>query len=255
MNISCTQFEGPRLMRREEVVASERLSRICFGGPEIDNEEEILATYVPPRRGGFYVLAHQGELVSQIGIFHDQLRMYDGTIQVGSIGGVCTHPDYRKQGLASRLMERCTEQLVNEGAQLMLISGDAGVYMRLGNVFHGKFIYFSIKPDQVRQGNSLPNNILVRRATPADALLCGKLYQAEPVHFVRQNSDFTRALQNPMSHQYIHADQWIIEREGQAVAYLFLGIPWHLQNQQDAGIGKSANMQAAVPPWLMPSHY
>lgn len=224
MNTSFTDFDGPRLLRREEAVDSERLSRTCFGGPEIDNEEDILANFVQPRRGGWYVVAHQGKPVSQIAIFHDQLKMYDGVIQVGSIGGVCTHPEYRKRGLASRLMEHCTGQLVNEGAQLMLISGDEGVYMRLGNVFQGKYMYFSIQPrENVR---SIHDDLTVRRATRADALICSQLYQAEPVHFVRQKSDFVDAIQDPMRHRYVDVDQWIIERSGQVVAYLFLGALW-----------------------------
>src|SRR6266545_3079045 len=226
MNTVFEQFDGPRLVRREEWIDSIRLSQLCFGGSEINNEEEILANYVPPRHGGFYVLVHQSKPVSQIGIFHDQLKMYDGTIRTGSIGGVCTHPDYRKQGLASRLMEHCTQQLVNEGARLMLISGDEGVYMRLGNVFQGKYMNFSIKPGQNSQWRPTPNDLVVRRATPADALLCSQLYQTEPVHFVRQKSDFFHALNDPMSHRYVHVDQWIVERSGQGMAYLFLGVLW-----------------------------
>jgi GNAT superfamily N-acetyltransferase len=249
MNTTFADFDGPRLLRREEAVASERLARICFGGPELDNEQEFFANYVPPQNGGFYGLSHRGQLISQIGIFHDQLKMYDGTIRTGSIGGVCTHPDYRNKGLASRLMEYCTAQLVQEGARLMLISGDAGVYIRLGNVFQGKYMYFSIKPGQGTQWRSTPADLVLRRATPADALICSQLYQAEPVHFVRTKSDFDRALHDPMQHTYIHVDQWIIERAGQIVAYLFLGVPWHLTNQLNLGIrhvGEYAGSHSAL---------
>jgi len=245
-----TQFDGPRLIRREELIASTRLSRICFGGPErINNEEEVLATYVPPRRGGTYGLIRAGEPVSQISIFHDQLKVYDGTIRVGSIGGVCTHPDYRGQGLATRLLEHCAGQLLKEGARLMLISGDEGVYMRLRNIFQGKYMYFSIKPEQSSQWRSTPANLVFRKATAADALFCGQLYQAEPVQFVRQKADFLRALRDPMSNMYIHADQWIIERSGQAVAYLFLGIPWSLHGGPETGIrhvGEYAGSRSAL---------
>lgn len=249
MNTSFTQFDGPRLIRREEWIDSIRLFRLCFGGPEIENEEEVLANYIPPRRGGMYVLVHEGKPVSQIGIFHDQLKLYDGTIRTGSIGGVCTHPNYRKQGLASRLMEHCTQQLVKEGARCMLISGDEGVYMRLGNVFQGKYMYFSIKPVQRSLWRPTPSDLVLRRATSADALLCSQLYQAEPVHFVRQKSDFLPALQNPMINTYIHADPWIIERAGQAVAYLFLGFLWGLPDGLDSGIrhvGEYAGSRVAL---------
>ncbi len=220
------QFDGPRLLRQDELIASERLSRICFGGPEIDNESEILANYVPSKRGGTYILAHQGKPVSQIGTFHHRIKMYDGDIRTGSIGGVCTHPDYRGKQLASHLLEYCTQQLVDEGAKLMLISGAHGIYTRLGNVPHGRYVSFSIKPSQNGQSRSIPATLVVRKATEADALICNQLYQAEPIHFIRQKSDFSAVLHNPMSNPYVHAEQWIIELSGQAVAYLFLGIEW-----------------------------
>jgi GNAT superfamily N-acetyltransferase len=226
MTASFAQYDGPRLVRKEELVASARLARICFGGTEIDNEAEILANYVPPKRGGTYILAHQGKPVSQIGIFHDHIKIYDGDIRTGSIGGVCTHPDYRGKQLASHLLKYCTQQLVDEGAKLMLISGAHGIYTRLGNVPHGRYVSFSIKPSQSGQWRSIPADLVVRKATEADALICNQLYQAEPIHFIRRKSDFSVALHNPMSNPYVHAEQWIIELSGQAVAYLFLGIEW-----------------------------
>lgn len=226
MTTSFSQFDGPRLVRQEELLASEKLSRLCFGGVELDNEAETLANFVPPKRGGIYILAYQGKPVSQIWTFHDRIKLYDGHIRAGSIGGVCTHPDYRGKQLASHLLRYCTQKLFDGGASLMLISGDHGVYTRLGNVPQGQYLYFSITPEQRNQQRSAPAGFVVRRATSADALPCSMLYQAEPVHFVRQKSDFSTVLQNPMSNTYIHADQWIIEHAGQAVAYLFVGSPW-----------------------------
>jgi hypothetical protein len=87
-------------------------------------------------------------------------------------------------------------------------------------------MYVSIKPGQSNPGRLKPNHLVVRRATPADALICSQLYQAESVHFVREKSDYVHALNDPMRHRYIHVDQWIVERGGQVMAYLFLGALW-----------------------------
>ncbi len=114
MSTSHKEFKGPRLIQREEVVDSERLFRLCFGVSEIENEDEIRASYATPRRGGTYAFLHEGRPVSQISIFHDQIKIYDGVVHTGSIGGVCTHPDYREQGLAGRLLEHCAAA-VEEG--------------------------------------------------------------------------------------------------------------------------------------------
>ena len=229
MSISFSQFDGIHLLQPEELIASKELTHICFGGPEAIIDQEELASYIPPRRGGTYVLTHDQKLVSQIMISHDRIRMYDGVIRVASIGGVCTHPDYRNQGYASRLLEYCTLKLAQEGARLMLISGDDGIYIRQGSVPHGRFIYFSIKPGQINPRRATPNNLLLRRMTSDDVLPISRLYQAEPVHYIRQSSDFSEALHDPSRNSYVYADQWIIERSGHRVAYLFLGCPWELE--------------------------
>ena len=240
------RFDGPRPMRIDEVVASERLFRISFGMPELEDEAAALAAYGPPRNGVMYVIAHEGRLVSQIDTFHDLIRVYGGEIQAGSVGGVCTHPDYRGHRLAGRLMEYCTQELVDAGANLLLISGGRGLYTRLGNVPHGRFLSFAITPPQ---GDGMPGaeGLVVRRATPADAAACARLYAAEPVHFARVHADFVEALQDPPGNTYVYADRWMIERAGEAVAYLCLGSPWH--EELGAGIrhtGEYAGSRVAV---------
>jgi GNAT superfamily N-acetyltransferase len=259
MNTLLEQLDGPRLIEREELIDSLHLFRLCFGGPEIENEEEILANHVPPRRGGIYALLHEGKPVSQIVTFHDSLKVYDGVIRAGSIGGVCTHPNYRGQGLASHLLKHCTQQLTKEGARLMLISGDGGVYTHAGNVLQGKYMYFLIKPEQPSRWRSTPDDLVLRRVTSADALFCSQLYQAESIHFIRRPSDWSAMLQNPMSNTYIHADPWIVERMGRAVAYLFLGIPYGLS--ESAGVryvseytGSRVALVDAIPVLMTANH-
>jgi hypothetical protein len=148
----------------------------------------------------------------------------------------------------------------------MLISGERGLYTRLGNALVGRYMGFTADASSTDassadassadvlsaesgqwKGRSTPPDLALRPATPADALLCNRLYQAEPVHFFRQVSDFAKALSHPDG--YIHADQWIIERGGQPVAYLFLGIPWDLMDKSGAGIrhvGEYAGSRVAL---------
>ena len=247
MTKSFSQFDDPHLVRRDELIASNELAHICFGEPEVIIDQDELTSYTPPSRGGTYVLAHKGRLVSHISISHNQIRMYDGIIRVASIGGVCTHPDYRNKGLASRLLEFCTRKLAQEGARLMLISGGGGIYTRQGNVPHGRFMYFSIKPGQISSWRATPVDLMLRRMTCDDALRVSQLYQAEPVHFIRQKSDFSEALHNPLRNTYIYADQWIVARSGQGVAYLLLGSPWeHELGEGIRHVGEYAGSRLAM---------
>lgn len=226
------EFDGPRLVRREELAASDRLSHICFGGIDLGVIDEAAPpVYHPPRRGGLYVITHQGVPVSQIHTFHYKIRLPDGVLRIGSIGGVCTHPQYRERRLAGRLMEHCTSRLAQEGARLMLISGGRGLYTRLGCVPCGIFQTFTIEPRQLPP--ALPD-LTARQAASIDAALCNRLYHAEPVHFERKPAKYIDRLGDPGG--YTASEAWIIERAGKPEAYLLLGIPWEYLGQPGAGI-------------------
>lgn len=226
MNTNLSQYDGPRLLRGDELSAANALDRLCFGGTDPGGGEEDEQRYIPPKRGGIFVLAEQGKPVSKVGVYHAELQMYDCRFRVASIGGVCTHPEQRGQRLAGRLMEFCTEKLVQEGARLMLISGARGLYTRLGNVLHGRYQYFNAQTGQNSTAPPAAGDLSLRRMTPGDIQAVIRLYQAEPVHYLRQYGEFAEALRNLLGNTYIHAEQWIVERGGQAAAYLFLGSPW-----------------------------
>ncbi len=236
-------FDGPRLLRREEGPASDRLFRIAFDVPLLTSEQEqALPPYDQPRRGGVYVLAHDGQLVSQLLVAHDQLRIHDAVTRVASIGGVGTHPDYRNRRLAGRLLEYAAGQMVREGARVQLISGARSLYTYLGNVPQGRYHRFSIRPatDEVRPaaaaGELRPAVAAgeLRPVTSADAPLLARLYHAEPVHYVRRHAAFADVLAHPGQDSYLHVDARIVERGGEPVAYLFLGCPYGVE--PDAGI-------------------
>jgi GNAT superfamily N-acetyltransferase len=233
------EFDGPHPVRREELAASQRLSLQCFPGfREELAEQDLLASYVPPRRGGVQVLSHRGVPVSQIGIYHSQVNLYGCPLRIASIGGVCTHPDYRGLGLATRLLETCVHKLVAEGARLMLVSGARNLYTRLGCVAAQDFEAIVLKPtfpkgatdSQLAYSPASPATFgkvfSLRPATAADASLCARLYQLEAVHFVRRVEEFAEHFSR--LEEFPRAEDWIIEMQGQPVAYVFLGVPWEL---------------------------
>ncbi len=223
-------FDGPRLLRREEGPASDRLFRIAFEVPQLTSEQEqTLPPYDQPRRGGVYILAHDGQLVSQLLVAHDQLRIHDAVTHVASIGGVGTHPDYRNQRLAGRLLEHAATEMVREGARIQLISGARGLYTYLGNVLQGRYHHFSLAAPAGRTPAAT-----LRPLTPADAPRLARLYHAEPVHYVRRHAAFADVLAHPGQDSYLHADARIVEWGGEPVAYLFLGCPYGAE--PDAGI-------------------
>lgn len=224
------EFDGPRRIRPDEFSASRRLSRICFNDlPDTGDDDAPLSPEHEPQET--YLFAHAGRPVSQISIFHTPLRIYDGRIRVGSIGGVCTHPDYRGYRLASRLMEHCTRQLVQGGAELMSISGGRGLYTRLGNVPSGRYAAFTLRSAQLPPP---PNTIRLREIRPSNGPWCSRLYQAEPAHFTRTFRTYEKAFR---PHEIgFQAEGWAVELDGQPAAYLLLNTPWDFIDRPEAGV-------------------
>ena len=217
-------LDGPRLLLAEERQASDELSRLCFGRSFVGEGEPW------EQPGETHVIACQGKPVSQISLFHTLLLVQGSAVQVGSIGGVCTHPDYRGHGLASLLMGHCADRLLAGGARLMLISGERGLYTRLGCARVGRYASFTLRPGQL---GPAPARVRLRPAQAADALACSRLYQAEAVHFSRPLERFTRRLAHP---EYTAAENWLVELDGRPAAYLLLRLPWEYLHNPQAGV-------------------
>jgi predicted N-acetyltransferase YhbS len=225
-------WDGPRPVRRDELVASRRLRALCFPGfVEEVGEEDLVASYTSPRRGGAHVICHQGMPVSQIDIHHSRVSIYGSHLRVASIGGVCTHPDYRRQGLAARLLQYCVRKLTAEGARLMLISGMRGLYARVGCVTAQDFEYVVLKPGQLR---SPAGHLSLRPATEADVPICARLYHTEAVHFVRRVGEFTQHF--CQLEEFPQAEDWVVEVGGLPLAYMFLSVPWECYHGGEAGV-------------------
>jgi GNAT superfamily N-acetyltransferase len=212
------EFEGPRRIRAEERQGGYDLFEICFGhkipmDPEEPvSEAELSNWYVMvPREGPF-----MGKPVSQIGIFHSQVQIGGSRLRVGSIGGVCTHPDFRNLGLAGQVLGHCARQLKEEGARLMLISGGRGLYTRTGNVEAMRLNFVGLSANLIHELASWPQ-VTVRQSREDDRSILAKLYQMEPVSFIRLLEEYP----DPLNPDWT----WIIELDGTPVAYV-LKLPW-----------------------------
>jgi GNAT superfamily N-acetyltransferase len=208
--------QGPRLVRREELDDLGDLVALSFGG------------VVRPRRGrrnrwwqgrtGSYVIARDGKPVSHIRVVYNVLSLNGCRLKIASIGGVCTHPDYRGQGIASSLLDHCVEVAANAGASLLLISGERGLYRRALAVEAGP-----IYEAQVRPGSASVSTpaACARPAVPEDWAACARLYQSEPVRFVRSANFFSRAFAG-------HGGRagWVVECGEEVAAYVLLSRPW-----------------------------
>ncbi|MBN1628674.1 MAG: GNAT family N-acetyltransferase, partial [Thermoleophilia bacterium] len=229
--------EGPRLARREELDELADLMVACFGGALGPRRRRRRPRWI--QRSGAWVIAREGRLVSHIRLVYNVLSIYGCRVKLASIGGVCTHPDYRNQGLASLLLEHCAVAARQAGASLLLISGGRGLYRRAMAVDAVPTFVGKVGRGSIEIRNGAPR---ARPGRPEDWSVCARLYQAEPVRFVRVAEVFARALRG-----HGHHVPWVIEGEGDVVAYVVLSRDWgHPPESRERWVSEYAGVRGAL---------
>ena len=80
------------------------------------------------------VIVCEGRIVSTLRIWDRQIHLGATPVRIGGIGGVTTHPDYRRRGLASQLMTQTADLMRSAGFELGLLFTEIPVrfYRSLG---------------------------------------------------------------------------------------------------------------------------
>jgi len=166
----------------------ELANRIFRAGGEGDMAREYPLVFEAQNLENLRVARHGGRIVSHVGICFREASILGARLRVASIGAVGTDPEHRGHGIASRLMEDARRRAVEQGASLMLISGGRGLYHRLGYVEVGAFERTTIPAGDVGSG------YLIDALGTEDAAAVARLYQREPVRFLRPLSDWRKLL-------------------------------------------------------------
>ena len=131
----------------EEFVDARKLMNLSFsretaGTPEEQREDAQKFSTSP----GFAFDNHHigfvdDEMVAHV-VTHALRLRYGGTsLQMGGIGAVCTHPDHRKKGYASAVMQVALDYMLARGDHFaLLVTGTNDFYTKLG--------YHTLWPDQ-----------------------------------------------------------------------------------------------------------
>ena len=79
-----------------------------------------------------FILRIAGRIVACVGLFPISLRLREIQLRIAGIGGVCTDPAHRGQGLMSRLLEHVKAEMVRQGYALSWLSGLRDRYAHFG---------------------------------------------------------------------------------------------------------------------------
>jgi len=217
-------MEGPRGLKKEELPSAALLSNSIFRrNSPYKMEEEFPLLFSRGNLDNMRVFTDAGKVVSLVGMSIKDAMIMGCRIHTVSIGAVCTHPEYRNRGLATKLMEDATKRARRKGVELMLISGGRGLYRRLGCINAGIFKSFFITRGQLGQTNG-SSGLSLRKYEEGDVVDLVKLHQSEPIRFVRPREEFSTLLAAKRLCDRT-SETYVISKGGKVVAYACIQLP------------------------------
>ncbi len=183
-------MEGPRGLRIEEMQSMKRLADICFWKGLVDKYPQL---FNEDNLENLRVIVEDGEVISHVGMTEQYLSVYGCLLQVACIGAVCTHPDYRRRGLATRLFNDACEKAYRDGVDFMMVSGAGRLYIKAGcRIIVGSDYEVNIKLGEAEEFSS--HDVKIKKIEEEkDLHIMASIYQREPVRFLRRLEDYKRA--------------------------------------------------------------
>jgi len=222
--------EGPRGLKPQEFDSLLQLVNHIFPGTK--GKSPCMADLYPllyedPDLENKRVIVEDGKVVSHIGFRVWDVMIYGCRVRIGSIGSVATYEEYRNRGYATSLLLDSFQRLVEKGACLAFISGARGLYLRNQSVRISRMFVATLKKENL-SWRSDGFEVTPYQGEHLDSYI--RLYQREPLRYVRPRHEFKRALEiktelpEPMWQQKVLG----VWRDGELCAYavirsLFVG--------------------------------
>jgi len=215
-------INGPRGARAEEIPAIAELANSVFRpNSDASMSDEYPLLYAPENAPNLRIFADGDAPVSLVGMLMHDVWLAGTRHRACLIGSVCTHPDYRGQGLATRLLEDARQRALADGCDLFLISGGRGLYRRQGFVEVGGYRKVTVTPDRLPADGGLR----LRPWTEADLPFLVRLHAAEPVRFTRTPQEFLTLLRTDRVVNAEAETQVICPKRAAPLAYVVYRVP------------------------------
>jgi GNAT superfamily N-acetyltransferase len=168
--------------------------------------------------------SRSGELLAHVGFVLRGANVSGRPLKVACFGAVFTQPEHRGRGLASQVFSAATAHARSLGADLALVSGARGLYLRAGFSDYPPCLRYRVSagPDHPPSPPSSPpsSSAPVRPVPYGPSALADMmaLQAAEPVRFERSLDDWNRLLATGILF-FSPAHVFVMEREGRRIAY------------------------------------
>jgi len=189
------------------------------------------------------VMIHEGQVVTHIGMLIRDASLLGCTTRACNIGGVGTLPDFRKRGLATQTFTDACAKARRDGCDIMIISGDRNLYRMAGCRKVGRDADYLVTAALAERFGPCGASVTMEQAAEKDIEAISRLYQREPVRFIRPREDYRRAMQCRFVMNR-PSDFWLIRLGGAVVAYAIFNRPQPTDKQ--TRLAEYAGLRCAV---------
>ncbi len=180
------EYEGPRCIEESELPELIQLLNLVFRPHGGDMGCEYPRHVAWSNRENVRIVKQNGKIVSHVATSIRPVILGGISTWEAGIGAVATHPDGRGKGFASILMQDAVRRSVEQGADIMLISGDLGVYRRMHAVDCG--IYPVIKISKNRLHTNSAFSVSPAQDTDIDSIV--SLWTTLPTRYMLPREDW-----------------------------------------------------------------
>ena len=229
---------GPKAISASELPSLGRLIDSVFGTTERSMFEMFPTLFRRDNWENLLIFTDGSEVVAHVGMLYRWACIQGITLKVALIGAVATHPECRGKGLASELFSLAKDKAKSDGADLMLISGDRGLYTRAGAAIVGRLHELITSETETAAGE-----LSIRPFAPFDLHECKEAYAAKAAHFIRPLDDWEAFFESRCC-MCRDSELFVVQYGRPEASDEALPVPEKLMNLIDV---PTANMFRAVP--------
>jgi predicted N-acetyltransferase YhbS len=219
----------PRVARIDEIARLVDLSDRNFRKPGQTSMGIAYANlFAKENADHLLVMEADGKLTTLVGLLQTDLTVEGCSIRVVSMGSVCTDPAYRGRQYADTLFKMSVEKCVEDGAHLMLVSGNRSLYLRNDCVEVGAVKRFTIQSSEQLLGLRAEEMCFTVRAfeEPQDLPCILALMNKEAAFYTRTEEELALLIRSAAVLSNDSAEQllWIAcNKTDEAEGYIVFG--------------------------------
>ncbi|MBA4494684.1 GNAT family N-acetyltransferase [Paenactinomyces guangxiensis] len=227
-----------RMLNSDEFEEAVQLSNQTFRSSDQSSMElafpQVFSLSLRQSYGAF----KNGKMVSFIGLVPAIIHIGAASLNVFSIGSVCTEPASRGKGYASKILNHILAHADRAGASLLLVSGYGPLYTRANCFRFGTVMRYSVEAESAEAivKNHSDSDCEIRELTAADWFDISELARKRIIRYEQSVWDLAALMRSQAmaSCMKMHHKVLLAGANEGLKAFLVLGLPNDPQQNSDA---------------------